>query len=136
MDDDDFGEGSDSDMQNADMRRIADKLGKDGFRIGKAQEEEKQMQIGFDEGFARGIALGKACGRLLGACLSSTNTLNQTTVIEQLRTLLFETVPEEEVIEIETMERIEALVTSISLDLVSEFNQFHNAVVDLGALSK
>ena len=40
MDDDDFGEGSDIDMQQADLRKIADKLGKDGYRIGKAKEEE------------------------------------------------------------------------------------------------
>ena len=46
--------------------RVVSKLQNDGYRIGKAQGDELEMQRGFDVGFSEGMVLGKLCGRLYG----------------------------------------------------------------------
>lgn len=56
--------------------QVSSKLYKDGYRIGKAKEEEKLMQEGFDVGFHRGVMIGRACGELYGACRVSAQTSN------------------------------------------------------------
>jgi flagellar biosynthesis/type III secretory pathway protein FliH len=128
-DDDDFGEGTDADMWAADMRKIGGKLSNDGFRIGKAQEEEKQMQQGFDEGFQKGIVLGRACGRLYGACASkASRKLTATENLAKLQTLLYETVPEAEMIDATLLEQISALVLSLEVDLTVELADFQNSI--------
>ena len=129
MDDDDFGEGSDIDMQQADLRKIADKLGKDGYRIGKAKEEEMQMQLGFDKGFERGLKLGKACGKLYGSCLAKVPTDNNeaTKLMSQLQKLLYETVPEAEELDEALLNVIYDLVNSLPVDLAVPLAMFKEA---------
>lgn len=128
-DDDDFGEGTDADMWAADMRKIEGKLSNDGFRIGKAQEEEKQMQLGFDDGFQNGIVLGRACGRLYGACASkASGKLTSAENLAKLQTMLYETVPDAETIDAALTGQISALVLSLEADLAEELTEFRNAI--------
>jgi len=80
MDDDLYG----GDDGTADRRRCtggertanreAAKLYNDGYRVGKAHEEERLMQVGFDSGFERGVVVGKLCGELYGACRAAAAT--------------------------------------------------------------
>jgi hypothetical protein len=128
-DDDDFGEGTDADMWAADMRKIGGKLSNDGFRIGKAQEEEKQMQIGFDEGFQKGIVLGRACGKLYGACASkSSKCARSLESLSKLQTLLYETVPDAETVDATLLQEISVLVLSLETDLTDELDKFKSCV--------
>ena len=80
------------------INQVASKLYKDGYRIGKAKEEEKLMQEGFDVGFHRGVMIGRACGELYGACrvsLQSSNPSSSTSGIthdamKEIERLLFD----------------------------------------------
>lgn len=132
MDDDDFGEGIDDRyMVEANLRKIADKLGKDGFRIGKSVEEERQMQIGFDEGFSRGTRLGQMCGSLYGqACVAAEVSKSQERVklLTELEILLFDTIPENEEIDAASVSMIESLLLQLSPNLVADIDKFKSAV--------
>lgn len=127
MIDDDFGEGVDDDMHAADMRRIASKLGKDGFRIGKASEEEALMQQGFDAGFTPGIKLGIACGKLYGQCAAVVGT-GSNLHLAALQELLYEIVPEEEAVGEDLRLRLRDTVLSISSDLSNQWAAFEETL--------
>lgn len=127
MMDDDFGEGDEKDMATADMLKLSVKLGKDGFRIGKAQEEEKLMQIGFDEGFTDGIKLGRACGKLYGACaarFSCNCDQSIAATLSELQVLLYETVPENGELVSSIFNLIHEKVLALSADLALNLEAF------------
>jgi hypothetical protein len=128
MEDDDFGEGDNDEMYAADMRKMVSKLGNDGFRIGKAQEEEKLMQSGFDDGFVEGIMLGRACGNLYGACAAFAGGAGSppTQSLVELQVLLYETVPELETIDNELREVIKDKVLVISPELMVDWLNFED----------
>lgn len=117
--DSDFGEGDERDMQEANMRKMTDKLNKDGFRIGKAQEEEKQMQIGFDEGFDRGLCLGKVCGDIYAKVVYATQNEGQGNKlhISKLETLLMDTIPDELEASEEAIMELESLLKHFPCDV-------------------
>ena len=52
-------------IEEADSKKVNRKLYNDGYRDGKAAEEERLVQCGFDHGFEKGIKIGMACGSLL-----------------------------------------------------------------------
>lgn len=120
--DSDFGEGDERDMDEANMRRMTDKLGKDGFRIGKAQEEEKQMQKGFDEGFDRGLYLGKVCGEIYAKVVYVAQSEGQVNKLHlsKLETLLMDTIPDELEVSEETIIELEVLLRNFSCDTTDQ----------------
>ena len=126
MDDDsDFGEGDDRGMEAADMRKMADKLGKDGFRIGKAQEEEKQMQIGFDQGFDRGLQLGKVCGSIYAKAISavqrgSVDNTEMALNSSQLEVILMDTIPDDLEVCERSIRDLEQLLVKFKCDATEE----------------
>ena len=126
MDDDsDFGEGDDRGMEAADMRKMADKLGKDGFRIGKAQEEEKQMQIGFDQGFDRGLQLGKVCGSIYAKGISavqrgSVDNTEMALNSSQLEVILMDTIPDDLEVCERSIRDLEQLLVKFKCDATEE----------------
>ena len=44
------------------LNKVNKKLYNDGYRIGKVQQEEKEVQDSFDRGFVHGLYFGKVCG--------------------------------------------------------------------------
>lgn len=50
------------------LKKVSEKMQKDGYATGKEREESRQMQLGFDSGLTKGLALGRICGLLYGAC--------------------------------------------------------------------
>ena len=129
--DSDFGEGDDRGMEAADMRKMADKLGKDGFRIGKAQEEEKQMQIGFDQGFNRGLQLGKVCGAIYAKaiCAVQQRSVGNTDVasnLSKLEVLLMDTIPDDLEVDQSSIENLELLLGGFQCDAAEEIAQLKN----------
>ncbi|KAJ1434752.1 hypothetical protein B484DRAFT_429032 [Ochromonadaceae sp. CCMP2298] len=124
LNDDDFGEGSGDEMDQASYRKLKDKLSKDGFRIGKAKEEEVITQVGFDEGFIDGIRIGKAAGRFYGAARLFASSHGD---VQKLEKLLFEDMPES-LQPIEFVDEIEQTVRSISLTLAEDFAIFKAAM--------
>ena len=131
---DDFGEGCEKDMDAANTRKIAEKMNKDGYRIGKAKEEEVQMQIGFDAGFEEGISLGTSCGRLYGAARVASmqptilSVPGRVDLLTELEKLLFETLPESTDEPEEFIPEIEKLILAISTDLSSQLEDFKSAL--------
>lgn len=74
--------------------REAAKLYNDGYRVGKAHEEERLMQAGFDSGFARGVIVGKLCGELYGACRTAAAAdPSSIAAMARLEQLIFEDLP-------------------------------------------
>ena len=130
--DDDFGEGDDRTMDEANMRKIADKLGKDGFRIGKAQEEEKQMQIGFDEGFNQGIKLGKVCGEIYAKVILHTQQsgLQNKLHIVRLEALLMDIIPDELEVSQKVVQEIETILQDFACDTAKEIRCLKELIVD------
>ena len=123
--DSDFGEGDECDMQEANMRKMTDKLSKDGYRIGKAQEEEKQMQIGFDEGFDRGLRLGKVCGDIYAKVVYVVQSegLENKLFLTKLETLLMDTIPDELEVSEESFVELEALLKHFRCDFANQVQQ-------------
>ena len=122
-DDDFFGDDNEGN-DVATSRKVSSKLFNDGYRIGKAKEEESQMQIGFDQGFEQGMLRGRACGKLYAACREhlSKQSHDGTDVVEtlsSLEALLFDGVScsgqiTQSIIE---MLRIETLAISAQLEV-------------------
>lgn len=132
MMDDDFGEGEECDMSSADLRKASEKLAKDGYRIGKAAEEEKLMQIGFDDGFGRGMALGNACGRLYGVCAAYfTDSVEDVERLHCLQHLLYEVIPEGGKLEDHQIAEIRRLIGPMSSRLDSHLREFVDKVGSL-----
>ena len=52
-------------FQEICQTKISQKLYNDGYRIGKAREEERLTQNKFDIGLEEGIKLGKICGKII-----------------------------------------------------------------------
>jgi hypothetical protein len=149
LNDDDFGEGSGDEMEQANYRKMNDKISKDGFRIGKAKEEEVITQVGFDEGFMDGIRIGKAAGQLYAAVrlfASSSNPefegiegIKGIEGIEgigsgvdanarKLEKVLFESMPESTMQPVTFLTQIEQTVEAISPTLLVDFEAFKAAV--------
>jgi hypothetical protein len=53
----------------ATWNKVSKKLMNDGYRIGKEEEEGRQMQHGFNRGFSDGGELGMLCGKLYAALI-------------------------------------------------------------------
>lgn len=132
-DDDDFFGDSESfsaeSLDSATTRKITGKLYNEGYRAGKIEEEERQMQIGFDEGFVHGMRAGKFCGDLYGACRATLDTTcsldgNLAMSLEFIEYILFEKFPESESIEEEDMEQLQLHVNTISHSLDDAFQTF------------
>lgn len=128
--DSDFGEGDERDMQEANTRKMTDKLNKDGFRIGKAQEEEKQMQIGFDEGFDRGLYLGKVCGDIYAKVVYATQSEGQGNKLHlsKLETLLMDTIPDELEVSEESIVELEGLLRHFRCDASDQIHSLKRCV--------
>ena len=129
--DSDFGEGDDRGMDAADMRKMADKLGKDGFRIGKAQEEEKQMQIGFDQGFDRGLQLGKVSGSIYAKviCAVQRGPVSKTDAasnLSKLESILMDTIPDDLEVCQSSIEDLELLLGNFPCDVTDEMARLKN----------
>ena len=71
--------GSDDEMKTSGTRVVSNALYKAGYRDGKGKEEDRQMQLGFDESFSNSIQIGKICGAAYGLIKSS----SQDTVIDE-----------------------------------------------------
>lgn len=131
MDDDLYG---DDDMTCQGAQKTADQIAKklynDGYRIGKAKEEELLMQVGFDAGFQRGVLLGRACGELYGSCraLGPSSTANLEYLMQQVEYLLFEDLPnlDNESIDAEWVLKLRATILTISMELAPEMDQFED----------
>ncbi len=138
MDDDLYGDDdmtSDGPCQGAQKtaNQIGSKLYNDGYRIGKAKEEEHLMQVGFDVGFQRGVILGRACGELYGACraLAVLSTADFQHELQQVDHLLFEDLPtlDNETIDTEWMAKLRAAILAISIELAPKIDQFEEKVM-------
>ena len=133
FEDDDFGEGVGGEMEVANIMQVAEKLNKDGFRIGKAKEEEIQMQKGFDEGFNEGIIVGKACGKMYGTARAVIQSLGiseeAAASLLNLEKILFETLPESDHEPTYFLDAIENEITQISSILIDAFNEFKSSIV-------
>jgi len=69
-------DGSDNDeeserrkLASREIEKNSSKLYNDGYRIGKAAEEERLGQAHFDRHYARGATLGSACGAMYSIVL-------------------------------------------------------------------
>jgi hypothetical protein len=130
-DDEDFSE-DECAMNNADFQKMSNKLGNDGYRIGKGQEEERQMQLGFDKGFSQGIVLGKLCGVLLGTVRSKLVEIEKVDgvldekqqLVSRLTSILFEDIPESKKDIDAIFNEIFVVVTAISIDLQVTYEDF------------
>ena len=150
MDDDDF-YGDEDRCIGAEQttNHVASKLYKDGYRIGKAKEEEKLMQEGFDIGFHRGVMIGRACGELYGACrvslqsstttTTASNTIENTTpeeALKQIERLLFEELPHmDEYIDNTWIEELRNAVLAVAVDLEPKFHLFMEHIEEFGGSS-
>ena len=146
MDDDDFygndEEGSRCVGAEQTSNHVASKLYKDGYRVGKAKEEEKLMQVGFDIGFHRGVMIGRACGELYGACrvfLQSSNPASSTSsdvtldALKEIERLLFEELPHMEGdIENAWINELRNAVLSIEVELEPKFHLFMQHIEEFG----
>ena len=140
MDCDDFFGDDDTVNDEATTRKVASKLYNDGYRIGKAKEEEIQMQIGFDEGFERGILSGRICGKLYASCREYLSNHVRTAAeasltMTNLEAILFESIAESGSITDESVMRIRSAVLSMSSDLEPAVALFANEAKSLEDLS-
>lgn len=129
--DSDFGEGDERGMEAADMRKMAEKLGKDGFRIGKAQEEEKQMQIGFDQGFDRGLQLGKVSGAIYAKVMRAVQEGSSDSTaanLSKLENLLMDTIPDDLEVSESSIGDLELLLKNFLCDATEELAQLKSLV--------
>ena len=122
MDADDFF--GDDDVINDDptTRKVASKLYNDGYRIGKAKEEEIQMQIGFDRGFERGMLSGRICGRLYASCrefisIHVDTAAEASAAMTALESILFAGIAESGSITDDAVRNISSVVLSMSTKL-------------------
>lgn len=58
--DDIFGSDDEGSLENS--KNVQSTMYQAGYRDGIGREQERQMQVGFDDGFTRSIAIGKKCG--------------------------------------------------------------------------
>ena len=72
LEDDFFGGGDDDEFidskETATLSKVSKVLENDGYRIGKEIEENKLLQLGFNEGFSVGAKFGKSMGDLYAKC--------------------------------------------------------------------
>ena len=123
----------DDDVINDDptTRKVASKLYNDGYRIGKAKEEEIQMQIGFDRGFERGMLSGRMCGRLYASCrdhisIHVNSAAEASTAMTALESILFAGIAEGGSITDDAVRKISSVVLSISTKLEPAVTLFTN----------
>lgn len=94
-------------MNTKTLEKISNKLQKEGYIKGKADEESREMQIGFNSGFHHGLAIGQICGEVYFAKrihkqLLKSNDVNDINEIQNfairnstdLNELLFKSIPE------------------------------------------
>jgi hypothetical protein len=130
-DDEDFFE-DECAMKTADFQKMSTKLGNDGYRIGKGQEEEKQMQLGFNKGFSQGIVLGRLCGALLGTVRSKLAeiekidgvSVQKQQLVSHLTSILFEDIPESKRDIQIILDDIFSVISVISTDLQVTYENF------------
>ena len=86
-------DGSDDDVESErralvsrEIDKISSKLYNDGYRIGKAAEEERLGQACFDRHYARGAALGSACGEMYSIVLDALSRMGPSDPGEAERT--------------------------------------------------
>jgi hypothetical protein len=89
------------DAPDASSRAVIRAISKEGYKDGKAFQEEILMQEGFDGGFTIGMVVGRACGRLYGGVrcvLKDLESKGQPQYTQQvlplLEPVLFHTLPE------------------------------------------
>jgi hypothetical protein len=134
MDSDDFFGDDDAINDEATTRKVASKLYNDGYRIGKAKEEEVQMQVGFDRGFERGMLSGRTCGALYASCREYLSnhldaTAESSLAMGNLEALLFESIAESGYISDESISKISSFVLSMSRELEPAVNLFTNEAI-------
>ena len=140
MDCDDFFGDDDVINDEATTRKVASKLYNDGYRIGKAKEEEVQMQIGFDKGFERGMLSGRTCGKLYASCREYLSnhvhtTAEATVAMSNLEAVLFESIAESGFITDDSVTKIGSIVLSMSRELESAVILFANEAKSIADLS-
>lgn len=141
---DDFGEsfGSNDEFGEATMRKISDKLYKDGFRVGKAAEDEVVTQLGFDSGFEYGMRLGKACGNLYGSVRMYMTHVQATDekrmrAFHRLENILLHELAESDHEPNHYTKELERLLNVLSVDPISlqklkhDFSLFQNSISNL-----
>ena len=131
MDPDDFFGDDDIIEVDPTTRKVASKLYNDGYRIGKAKEEETQMQIGFDRGFERGMLSGRMCGRLYATCreyisIHVNTAAEASTAMTALESVLFAGIAEGGSITDDAVRRISSIVLSMSTKLEPAVALFTN----------
>ena len=134
MDSDDFFGDDDAINDEATTRKVASKLYNDGYRIGKAKEEEVQMQIGFDKGFERGMLSGRTCGTLYASCREYLSnhldaTAESSLAMSNLEALLFESIAESGYISDDSISKITSFVLSMSRKLEPAVILFTNEAI-------
>lgn len=134
MDSDDFFGDDDAINDEATTRKVASKLYNDGYRIGKAKEEEVQMQVGFDRGFERGMLSGRTCGALYASCREYLSnhldaTAESSLAMSNLEALLFESIAESGYISDESISKISSFVLSMSRELEPAVILFTNEAI-------
>jgi hypothetical protein len=134
MDSDDFFGDDDAMNDEATTRKVASKLYNDGYRIGKAKEEEVQMQVGFDRGFERGMISGRTCGALYASCRQYLSnhldaTAESSLAMSNLEALLFESIAESGCITDDSISKISSVVLSMSRELEPSVILFTNEAI-------
>lgn len=120
-DDDEYDDGNGAAAtQMGETGKVISKLYNDGYRIGKAAKDEKEIQRGFDDGFARGMQISRIFGRLYGRIRMSTK---DTVILEQVERFLFATIPENDAkVSLVHIQHLGTLVTPLS-NLPSDIHQ-------------
>jgi hypothetical protein len=138
MDSDDFYGSEGPEKDDATTRKVSSKLYNDGYRIGKAKEEEVQMQSGFDVGFERGMRAGRVCGQLYACCREwlsrRPSDESNLSVISRLEEHLFTCISEDASITEENIDDIRLVVLSISAELLPAILIFEEKIKLLSIL--
>ena len=121
-------EGSDDGMAFADFNSATLKASNEGYRVGKAKEEERLMQDGYDEGFAEGMRLGRACG-VLFAHVKHELRATRSPEVERLRKIFFEDIPERSIPKEDIVKNIMNIISSSIPTLTSQAFDFCNELL-------
>jgi hypothetical protein len=80
------------------LNKVSRKLANDGYRIGKDEENTRQMQNGFYVGYSDGQTVGKVCGKLYAILryeLQSPDAsrISELSSLPEIEKLIFEDIP-------------------------------------------
>lgn len=126
-------------MRN-ELSKLQRQMHKEGYVSGKTEEEERQMQIGFDDGFKQGILLGRACGAFYGHIRASIAKMDGDAAarghdgeVESLYKIFFEDIPEQKIIlKSQLYSNLEEYLSRLPVNVSRYFEVYCAAVDDSG----